>query len=114
MTDAPENTPVLEQNTSGEKLNDLLISLQIQSRYIEELLVSVRNGSRTVEDFALRFDMYCHSFAEKLKGLKSLTEEVFKEGYSLIPVDGFKSKWSSIGSDVKEVVLTQDSVEVVE
>jgi len=114
MTDAPENTPVLEQNTPGEKLNDLLISLQVQSRYIEELLTSVKSGSRDVEDFALRFDMYCHSFAEKLKGIKSLTEEVFKEGYSLIPVDGFKKKWDTISPDINKVKLTDDSVEVVE
>jgi hypothetical protein len=117
MTDTPENTPVsetIDNQSPGEKLNDLFIALQIQSRYIEELLVSLRNGTRSAEDFALRFDMYCHSLNDKLKFVKPLVEEVFKEGYSQISVDGFKRNWSSIGPSPKEVVLSEDSVEVVE
>jgi len=68
--------------TSGQELCDILISIQLRVKVLEELLNSVKNGTRTEDDFESRFNSNGWVLTDELKQLKPLVDKVFEEGKS--------------------------------
>lgn len=68
--------------TPAQELSDWFYGLQMTVKIMEGLMIEYENGTRSKDDYEIRFNSNAHLLAENLKSIKPLTEKLISEGYS--------------------------------